>query len=83
MKNMTVMKINESLLVAVDFTNGEDVGVLIVGRKRPNQSVDIINDFQGKEAEELYNKLIGKKGVLVIWAILQITHELGYPKFED
>ena len=60
------MKINESLLVGVDFTNGEDVGVLIVGRKRPNQSVDIINAFQGKEAEELYNKLIGKKGVLVI-----------------
>ena len=64
MKNMTAMKINESLLVGVDFTNGEDVGVLIVGRKRPNQSVDIINAFQGKEAEELYNKLIGKKGVL-------------------
>ena len=60
------MKINESLLVGVDFTNGEDVGVLIVGRKRPNQSVDIINAFQGKEAEELYNKLIGKEGVLVI-----------------
>ena len=58
------MKINESLLVGVDFTNGEDVGVLIVGRKRTNQSVDIINAFQGKEAEELYNKLIGKKGVL-------------------
>lgn len=58
------MKINESLLVGVDFTNGEDVGVLIVGRKRPNQSVDIINAFQGKEAYELYNKLIDKKGVL-------------------
>ena len=60
------MKINESLLIGVDFTNGEDVGVLIVGRKRPNQSVNIINAFQGKEAEELYNKLIGKEGVLVI-----------------
>ena len=57
------MKINESLLVGADFTNGEDVGVLIVGRKRPNQSVDIINAFQGKEAEELYIKLISKKGV--------------------
>ena len=64
MKTMKAMKINESLLVGVDFTNDEDVGVLIVGRKRPNQSVDIINAFQGKEAEELYNKLIGKKGVL-------------------
>ena len=77
------MKINESLLIGVDFTNGEDVGVLIVGRKRPNQSVDIINAFQGKEAEELYNKLIGKEGVLVIWTILQTAHELGYSKFED
>ena len=64
MKAMKAMKINESLLVGVDFTNGEEVGVVIVGRKRPNQSVDIINAFQGKEAEELYNKLIGKKGVL-------------------
>ena len=60
---MKTMKINESLLVGVDFTNGEDVGVLIVGKKRPNQSVDIINAFQGKEAKELYNKLIGKKGM--------------------
>ena len=56
------MKVNESLIVGVDFTNGEDVGVLIVGRKRPNQSVNIINAFQGKEAEELYKKLIGEKG---------------------
>ena len=63
-KEEKAMKINESLLVGVDFTNGEDVGILIVGRKRPNQSVDIINAFQGKEAEELYNKLIGKKGML-------------------
>ena len=56
-----VMKINESLLVGVDFTNGEDVGVLIVGRKRPNESVEIINAFKGEEAEELYKKLIGNE----------------------
>lgn len=55
------MKINESLLVGIDFTNGEDVGVLIVGRKRPNESVEIINAFQGEEAEELYKKLIGNE----------------------
>lgn len=60
------MKINESLLVGVDFTNGEDVGVLIVGRKRPNQSVDIINAFQGEEAEELYKKLIDNKKYKII-----------------
>lgn len=55
------MKINESLLVGVDFTNGEDIGVLIVGRKRPNESVEIINAFQGEDAEELYKKLIGNE----------------------
>lgn len=60
------MKVNESLLVGVDFTNGKDIGVLIVGRKNPGQSVEIINAFQGKEAEELYNKLIGKKGALEV-----------------
>lgn len=60
------MKINESLLVGVDFTNDKDTGVLIVGRKRPNKSVEIINAFQGKEAEELYKKLVGKKGMLEV-----------------
>ena len=49
--------INDTILVSVDFTQG-DVGVLIVGRKWPNESVDIINAFQGEEALDLYNKLI-------------------------
>ena len=53
--------INESFLVGVDFTNGKDVGVLIVGKKRPNESVEIINAFQGDEAWDLYQKLITKK----------------------
>lgn len=60
------MKINESLLVGVDFTNDKDTSVLIVGRKHPNKSVEIINAFQGKEAEELYKKLVGKKGMLEV-----------------
>lgn len=49
--------INESLIIGVDF-NSPDQGVLIVGRKEPNQSVKVINAFQGKEARELYKKLI-------------------------
>ena len=49
---------SDTILVSVDFTNGKDTGVLVVGRKRPNQSVEIINAFQGKEAEDLYLKLI-------------------------
>lgn len=50
--------VRDTILVSVDFTNGKDTGVLVVGRKRPNQSVEIINAFQGKEAEDLYLKLI-------------------------
>ena len=54
------MEKQDTLLVSIDFTHGKDVGVLIVGRKLPNQSVNIVNAFQGKEAEDLYLKLITK-----------------------
>lgn len=36
-------------------------GLLIVGRKLPNQAVEIINAISGDEAEVLYKKLITKK----------------------
>lgn len=55
------MKTVDTLLVGFDFSNGADVGVLIVGRKRPNQSVDIINAFQGEEALWMYHRLIDKR----------------------
>lgn len=51
----------DSILVSVDFSNNNDTGVLIVGRKRMNQSVEIINAFQRDEARELYEKLVTKK----------------------
>ena len=50
--------INECILVSVDFTNGKDNSVLIVGRQKPGKAVEIINAFQGQEAEDLYYKLI-------------------------
>lgn len=52
--------LSDTLLVGVDFNNS-DTGVLIVGRKRPNESVDIINAFQGEEALKLYRMLTTKK----------------------
>lgn len=52
---------NDTILISVDFNHGEDNGVLIVGRKRPNKPLDIINAFRGEEAKELYQKLITKK----------------------
>ena len=51
-------EIQDTILVSVDFTNGEDSSVMVVGRKRPNQTVEIINALQGKEAEDLYSKLV-------------------------
>ena len=32
----------DTILVSVDFANNDDIDVLIVGRKRMNQSVDIM-----------------------------------------
>lgn len=49
-----------TLLVSISFSD-TDTGVLIVGRKRKNQSIDIVNAFQGEEALELYKKLVTKK----------------------
>jgi len=57
--------VNDSFLVGVDFTRNKDVGVLIVGQKRMNQSVDIINAFQGQEAWDLYEKLVTSKPVFL------------------
>ena len=51
-------EIQDTMLVSVDFTNGKDLSVMVVGRKRPNESVEIINALQGKEAEDLYSKLV-------------------------
>ena len=47
----------DTILIGVDFANNDYTGVLIVGRKRMNQSVEIINAFQGEEAKELYKRL--------------------------
>ena len=51
-----MLKINDTLLVSIDFSN-RDTGVLLVGRKKPNQAVEIVNAFQGEEAINLYKML--------------------------
>ena len=50
-------RLNDTIMVSVDFSSG-DIGVMIVGRKDPKNSVEIINAFQGDEAKELYLKLV-------------------------
>lgn len=46
-----------SFIVSWDFSNGEDTGVLIVGKKLLGKNAVVINAFQGEEALELYQKL--------------------------
>lgn len=46
----------DSVIVSYD-NQSNDIPILIVGRKRKNQSVDVINAFQGDEAVKLYTRL--------------------------
>lgn len=57
------MKTVGSLIVSWDFSRGENVGVLLVGEKKINQQVSIVNAFQGKEAHEIYKLLVTKPEV--------------------
>ena len=53
-------KDSDTLLTGFDHAHG-DIAVLIIGRKEVDGKVQIINQFQGKEAEELYKKLVEKR----------------------
>ena len=52
--------LSDTLLVSISFSD-KDTGVLVVGRQRKNQSIEIVNAFQGDEALELYKKLVTQK----------------------
>lgn len=52
---------SDSLIIGFDSSGGKDCTVLIVGRKKPREAVDVINAFEGEEALELYRKLVTPK----------------------
>ena len=54
-------RLSDTVLVSFNRESPTSDPILIVGRKRKNQSVEIINAFQGDEAVELYNRLITVK----------------------
>ena len=53
-----------SLLVGYDLSNGEDKCIILVGKKTEKSDAEVINTFEGKEAYELYQKLITKSDVI-------------------
>lgn len=46
-------------LLSWDFTQG-DVGFVLIGVKRPGDTVEIINVLQGKEAKDLVKKVLSQ-----------------------
>ena len=54
----------DSIIIGIDLSKGNVNNVMTVGRIRNDQSIEIINIFQGDEARELYEKLIANKSSL-------------------
>lgn len=51
-----------TLLVGVDFSDGQDITALIVGKMQPDQSIKIINIFYREEPSWMYGRLVREKG---------------------
>ena len=49
-------KMSGAYVVSWDFSHGKDKSILLVG-KQERGIMDVINAFQGEEAEEIYKKL--------------------------
>ena len=50
-----------SLIIGYDFSKDENNGILIVGTRTKGQNTDIVNAFQGKEAKDIFERLITVK----------------------
>lgn len=52
--------LNDTLLVSIDIREGGSA-LMLVGRKRKGEMLEIINTVQGEEAKDIYNRLTTKK----------------------
>lgn len=57
---------NDTLLVGIDFTNGQDFDVLIVGKKEGDY-LHVVNAFQEKQARTIFDLLTLKEEDLKPW----------------
>lgn len=51
----------DSILVSYSYNDKTNNALMCVGKKRPNDTVEVINAFQGEEATKLWNALTTKK----------------------
>lgn len=49
-----------SIIIGYNFS-AKDKGVLVIGKKTKGQATEVINAFEGKEAYDLFQKLITKE----------------------
>ena len=54
---LKVQRLDDGLIIGYSRKDPFSPPVMVVGRKRMNDTLVIINAFEGKEAEELYKKL--------------------------
>ena len=62
LKGVKRMKINESFLIGVDISDGEDMSVVSVFKRNINEkgnvNLNCINAFYGKDADQVYANLV-------------------------
>ena len=51
--------LNDTLIISIDIREGGSA-LMLVGRKRKGEMLEIINTVQGKEAKDIYDKLTTK-----------------------
>ena len=51
----------DALLVGFVLPTNGDVPVMVIGRKMPNQAMEVINAYEGEEAKAIYEKLITRE----------------------
>lgn len=53
-----------AVIVSWDFSNtkdNQDAAVLLVGKRAPGKDAEIINEFYGQDAFDMYSKLMTRK----------------------
>ena len=55
---------NDAVVVSIDFRHGDgvDQDIMVVGKRRENGDMQVVNAFEGNEAKELWAKLTVVKG---------------------
>ena len=51
----------DSIIVSYSYNDKTNNALMCVGKKRPNETIEVINAFQGEEATRIWKELTTKK----------------------